>query len=374
MDNNIRLAKLVETGERWYIEYNFRDEVTGNFHRPPYRVYVSTKLKLKKERREWAKQKIAEINKELKKKRFVQKKIEKDVLTLKQGMLLVLYYKKASLRKDSYNTYKDIVNTFLKFLKQKKYTYLLCHKFDEKKARDFMDYAKTVCEYSNRTYNNYLKAMRTFFKELQKRKYIKDNPFADIDKLEVEETEIICFNRHELNVIKNTLPKYNQGLYLASQLLFYAYLRPKETTRLRVENIDLKNRIIRVPGKASKNKKTQTVVIPNQLYKILKDFELDKYPPHYRLISKHLMPGEKQVSPKRISEAWREYANEHKLDRRKTFYHLKHTSVGLAVENGINVRDLQLQLRHTSLETTQIYIEKFNNMASEYVKNNFPTF
>ena len=44
----------------------------------------------------------------------------------------------------------------------------------------------------------------------------------------------------------------------------------------------------------------------------------------------------------------------------------------MAIENGINLRDLQLQLRHSSLEMTQVYLDKFKRQPSEKLANNFP--
>ena len=44
----------------------------------------------------------------------------------------------------------------------------------------------------------------------------------------------------------------------------------------------------------------------------------------------------------------------------------------MAIENGINIRDLQLQLRHSNLEMTQIYLDKFNRRPSEKLANDFP--
>lgn len=216
--------------------------------------------------------------------------------------------------------------------------------------------------------------MRTFFKVLIKRKHITENPFADVELLQVEEAEILFFTKDELKKIRETLPKWNEGLFTVASLIFYTYIRPKEATRLRIENIDMVKKIIRIPAKSSKNKKTQSVAMPDQLYEYLNSINIKQYPPKYRIVSKQLKPGINEIAGQRISEKWREYATKFNIDKRKYIYHLKHTSVGMAVEKGINVRDLQLQLRHSSLEMTQIYIEKFNNIASKEIRTGFPDF
>jgi len=55
-------------------------------------------------------------------------------------------------------------------------------------------------------------------------------------------------------------------------------------------------------------------------------------------------------------------------------YDLKHTGGGMAVEAGINVRDIQLQMRHSSLSITEQYLKKFANTASDKLIENFPDF
>ena len=46
--------------------------------------------------------------------------------------------------------------------------------------------------------------------------------------------------------------------------------------------------------------------------------------------------------------------------------------MGLALESGISVRDLQLHLRHSSLEETQVYLEKFSRDTTDKLVKMFP--
>jgi integrase len=209
---------------------------------------------------------------------------------------------------------------------------------------------------------------------LVSREYINSNPFQKIKKLETEDPEIVSFTKSELQLIKNTLPEYDSNLFLISQFIFYTFIRPAELTRLRIEHIDFTKKVISISGMTAKNKKTKMVTMPRQFSELLGKYNLNKFPKNFFIVSSGLKPGLKQIAPTRIAERWRTYADLFNIDKRKTIYNLKHTGVGMAIENNINIRALQLHLRHSSLEMTQIYVEQFNKIGGEEIEFNYPDF
>jgi integrase len=139
--------------------------------------------------------------------------------------------------------------------------------------------------------------------------------------------------------------------------------------RLKVEHFQLNSRLIVIPGTVSKNKKHEVVQIPNALVPVLKKLDLN-YPGDYFVFTRHLVRGTKEAAPTRMAGYWREFADHYGI--KKNIYSLKHTGAGMAIENGINLRDLQLQLRHWSLEMTQVYLDKFKRRPSEKLAREFP--
>ena len=236
-------------------------------------------------------------------------------------------------------------------------------------AQEFMDFTQAKLKNSNRTYNNRVTAMKTLFKVLVKREWILSNPFDKVESLPEEDPAIVAFSIDDLMIMQKYLPSWNYDLYVCACLIFYCFIRPQEMVRLTVSNFNLKNRMIVIPGKASKNKKQEVVQIPNALVPVLMKLDL-KYPGDYFVFGKNQQRGKVEYAPTRMAEAWRVFAKQFGID--KNLYSLKHTGVGMAIESGINVRDLQLQLRHSSLEMTQIYLDKFNRRPSEKLANNFP--
>ncbi len=236
-------------------------------------------------------------------------------------------------------------------------------------AQEFMDYTKSKLKNGNRTYNHRVTGMKSIFKMLLKREWILVNPFENIERLPEEDSDIEAFTVDELMLMQQNLPDYNFDLYVCACLIFYCFIRPAELVRLKVSNFHLVNRAIVIPGKASKNKKQEVVQIPDALLPVLIKLDLN-FPGDFFVFARHQNRGTAEIAPTRIAEAWRKFAEEHGI--KKNIYSLKHTGVGMAIENGINVRDLQLQLRHSNLEMTQIYLDKFNHRPSEKLSTNFP--
>jgi len=233
----------------------------------------------------------------------------------------------------------------------------------------FMDYYRAKHKPKSRTYNYAVIHMRTFFNLLVEREWILVNPFKKVKTLEVEETEIIAFTEDDLKKLRENLPGYNYDLFIIAGLIYYCFLRPAEIMRLQVYHFHIDEGYISVPANVSKNKRQNTIDIPENFIEDLKQLDLDHPPTHY-VFARHLKRGIKEAAPTRIAGYWREFANEFDID--KNIYALKHTGNGRAAENGISVRDLQLHNRHSNLDMTQRYLDRFSKKVSTKVVKNFP--
>ncbi len=368
---NFKKAKLFDAGgdlsKRWFVYYSFRSPETGKFQR--FQHWVPQKILTGSGRRDKAHLMINSINQKLRQGFNPFAHMEKKYTFLSVAMAYVLKIKVNSTRLRTHHTYSSMLNIFDRWLEKKNMKNFPVDDFSYYHAQEFMDYTLEVLKNSNRTYNNRLTAMKTIFKVLVKREWIFQNPFDRIEFLEEEEPEIKAFTTEELMKMQQHLPRWNFDLYVCACLIFYCFIRPQELVRLRVSNFNLAKRQIIIPGKVSKNKKQEVVQIPDSLMPVLMKLKLD-CPGDYFVFGKDQKRGEKEYAPTRIAEAWREFADYYGIE--KTIYSLKHTGVGMAIESGINIRDLQLHLRHSSLEMTQIYLDKFNKRPSEKLTANFP--
>ena len=369
--DNFKTAKLFDAGgdllKRWYVYYSFRSPETGKFRL--FQKWIPQKIMSCSGRSDKAHAMIKSINMKLRQGFNPFAQIEKKYSTILTAVKYVVSVKETTCRKRTHHTYSSMVNTFEEWLINKHLDNIPVEDFNYYHAVEFMDYTMNKLKNGNRTYNNRASAMKSIFKVLVKREWILYNPFEKVEYLPEEQAEIRAFTTDELILMQETLPQYNYNLYVCACLIFYCFIRPQELVRLKVENINLRKRVIIIPGRASKNKKQEVVRIPDPLFPILIDFDMN-FPGDYYLFGKNLQRGTVEYAPTRMAEAWRKYAEETGIG--KNLYSLKHTGVGMAIENGINIRDLQLQLRHSNLEMTQVYLDKFNNRPSDRLSANFP--
>lgn len=365
-----KLAKLNDANgdlsRQWHVYYYYEHPESGKNTR--FRKWISNKIKTKQGRRQKAQEYINHINMRLRRGWNPFAEAETRLTNVIDAIDFAMKVKSATLGKRSRWTYNSVIRIFKRFLKSKKLDRLPVEEMNYAVAQEFCDYMLINENISKRTYNNRLTPLKTIFYFLQKREFIAFNPFENIDKLKVDEPEITAYTPEELALIAKTLPEYNYQLYVITQLVFYCFIRPAEIVRLQFKDVLMDQGIIVLPGHKSKNKKSEVIIMPERMIENLKDWHTN-YPGDYYIFSRNLQPGTFEVAPTRIAGAWRKYADI--IGIKKGVYDFKHTGNGFAFDQGLNSRDIQLQNRHSSLEETQRYLNKFRRVASDTFKESF---
>lgn len=224
-------------------------------------------------------------------------------------------------------------------------------------AQEYVDYMVRIKEYSPTTVWNNINALSTLFNNLAKRGFLETNPFKGIERPKRAQTrKNIAFTTDEVDVIKRKALETAPQLWKVIQVIYYTYLRPIEIGRLKVQNILPDQLKIFVPASMSKNNKDAYLELPEPL---LPAFEgIENLPPDYYLFGKDGFP-----SPKKIGENWmrRKHREVLKLAKvtgeGKTLYSWKHTGVVEAYKAGIDIKAIQLQCRHHSIQQTDTYLK-----------------
>lgn len=369
---NFKPAKVFDAdgdlSQRWFVFYYFKNPDTGKYER--FREMISASFKTRSDRYAKGKELKDAMNKRLRE-GFNPFSGSDPRQTNILDTIKYLEETQLTLRKRTRDTYSCLLRRFNEFLVDKKVglSKLTVEEFSYIHAQRFMDYYRAKRKPKSRTYNYAVIHMRTFFNLLVEREWIQVNPFKKIKTLEVEETEIVAFTENDLKKLRENLPGYNFDLFIIAGLIYYCFLRPAEIMRLQVYHFHIDEGYISVPANVSKNKRQNTIDIPENFIEDLKQLDLDHPPTHY-VFARHLKRGVKEAAPTRIAGYWREFANEFGID--KNIYALKHTGNGRAAQNGISVRDLQLHNRHSNLDMTQRYLDRFSKKVSTKVVKNFP--
>jgi integrase len=83
-------------------------------------------------------------------------------------------------------------------------------------------------------------------------------------------------------------------------------------------------------------------------------------------------PDQKGISANHLNDLHTKVLDKLRIRGRYAFYSWKHTGAVQCVQAGLNVRDIQNQMRHSSLDMTQRYLEGLRVMQSEDLKNKYP--
>lgn len=213
---------------------------------------------------------------------------------------------------------------------------------------------------------------------------IKRKPKNPVDRYEV-------YTPLEIKIIFNYLKKVDFNYLVACQMIYYAYIRSSEISRLKVSSIDLTKRVIRIraeDAKGSVDGLEKDVLISKDLHASLMEyFKQNSHKPTDYLFGKKVKPCEYV-----LSLSWHEKFKDHldylkdkynKLSGGKhktlfnrnglTMYSLKHSGVTHFVHNNMKERGtlrvlqfIQHQCRHSKFEITQLYLKKLPVSIEEH--------
>lgn len=221
--------------------------------------------------------------------------------------------------------------------------------------------AKTVKAYRNNLKTLYNKYIDRYEPEGFK------NPFRKMPVIKTSSRSLMYFNDFQIQLIKEHCKKEHPLLWIACLLQYYCFIRPNELRQLKIEYVNLSAGYIEIPGTVSKNRTTQKVSIPTPLLCEL-NF-LTRFDPELFIFGG---PGTKPPSRDKLSKDHKKALEALKIRGRYGFYSWKHTGVVKAWKAGINIKDLQMQLRHHSLDMVNEYLKNLGVMDCDRIRDLFP--
>jgi integrase len=348
---------------RWYIEFYAWDIQKSMLIRKRY--YEVNNIASQQDRRIYANRIIQQLNKLLKEGyHFDVNKVpshsqsedhEKRAYTTSEAATYALEIKKPSLRSTSYPSYKSTLKIFKKWVADNRLQELDVTYFDKLRAVYFDDYLLVECGYAAKTINGHISYLKSLFQVLVEHEVIRNNPFKNLKKhKEGESRRNMAFNEKQMAGIKKILEEKDPGLWLFVQFIYYCFLRPNEVRQLKHSYLHLDKNQIYIPGHISKNGKEGFVTMPESFRGVLarsKEFNSGQ---EYVFQSR----GEsKPISKNAMGLRYRTLTKNLKLGKDYTLYSWKHSGVVAAYKAGIDIKTLQSQCRHQSLEQTDIYLK-----------------
>lgn len=378
--------------KKWFVYYSYRDAMTGKMIR--FRIYNGfSTCPTAEERIENARKAILQITRKLKrgwnpiedtKEVIYEDHVKYSKLAESQGRIRqsrknfnyfaseFLKERKPNISPATYTTYKSKLRIFNLWLGIKKWENNDVSFFEATHAHQFIDYLFNTRKCGNNMVRQYLLLMNMFFTWVNKLHTMDWKAFADIKVTRVPAIPAKYFNDSLLDKLKKVISEDDPQLWLAALFQYYCFIRPKEMRFLKVGHINFQDGSVTVPGDIAKNNKTQTVVVPEVFLLYLKNLGIDKLPGEYHLITPERVPGLNPVSKNYLWSRFKHYRMQLGLPQDYKFYSFKHTGA-VKASKYIPVKDLQMQLRHHSLDQVDAYLRQMKAVESESLRNLFPS-
>ncbi len=261
-------------------------------------------------------------------------------------------YIKVNKRFKTAQRYVEIINNFKLFLESYPYVVLLSDikgQLIEKYKSERIKKIKPV------TVNYELRFLKALFAYAIKYGYLKNNPLALIETFKVTAKSPRFFDKEETRLIMDNCGK---RLYPIFTTLLYTGMRMGELKNLEWDDIDFKNRLIRIRVKSfwePKNSKPRGIPINDELLQVLKDIKRRARWVFCNKKGNQLGHHLREHLVRLCEDLGIEKANIH------TF---RHTFASHLVMSGVDLPTIQRLMGHADIATTMIY----SHLAQEHLK------
>ena len=287
-----------------------------------------------------------------------------DRTAINAKLLQTLERRAAHFDEKTLNSYKGIINRFCNWLDFQKVSIVT-----DDVAQNFVNYLLSKKLHTT-TINFYVAALSWVYRRTYKNK----NPFAELKKYKENKTPSLYFQTSQIQRIKKVFIENDIQLWYFVNFIYYAFLRPgKELRLLKISDILVDDCRIIVRSENAKNKKTQYVIIPDGLMSIILQMNLFDYPANFYVFGSDGVPSSEPYKPKH-------FASEHQrltktigidIDKHK-LYSWKHTGAVAWWRQNKDLKQLQMQLRHYSLDMLDRYLRSLGLQDAADIKGNFP--
>jgi len=226
----------------------------------------------------------------------------------------------------------------------------------------------------NRTINRKLSSLKQFYLFLVKKKIIKSSPLTGFSSLKYSRPLPKSLSETEVIELLNA-PDCSSFIGLRDkamlELLYATGVRISELTNLQYSNIDLNRSLIKVMGKGKKER-----IIPfgdNALSSLL-DYINFRRAKNLSLSSRDFFISQQgqQITRQAFWHRINEYLLKTGLSPDISPHTLRHAFATHLLNNGADLRSVQMLLGHSDLSTTQIYTHIAKQRLSEMVKKHHP--
>jgi len=308
-------------------------------------------------------------------------------MTVIEAFKFGLDKKSKVLKPRTYGSYVTGVNYVIKAIKALRLDYLTVEELKRPYAMKILEKTHEIAEsWSNVTYNKNLGYIKSVYGILVKHGIIEHSPFYQIETLKEEETESnITADDNETKIIKEHLIKVFPGFYSYMVTIFHTGIRPDELLSIRLSDIDIKRRLIKLKAPDAKTAKYRNIPINNFLFSLLEEMELKDYSQEYYLFGSYrekergakpgmdFIPGPFRINRSIASKLWKKLVKQG-LGIDVNLYSMKHLGANKKILAGMELDTLRELYGHTSKMMTLRYAKIVKQVYAQQIVELSPDF
>ncbi len=254
--------------------------------------------------------------------------------------------------------YESDLKNYKDYLEINKINYL---KIDKENIINYLKYLDKE-KYTNKSISRHLSSLRSFYNYLVEIKLIDSNIYKRIRNPKVEKKLPNYLSIVEIEKILDKLeedePRDIEEKCIF-ELLYSTGIRVSEASNIKLKDIDLKNKSIRVFGKGSKER---IVYYGHQLDRLLNKYLECRYKLLVKGDNEYLFLNTKgnKISRSSIEGIIKKIERKSEINHKISPHVLRHSFATHLLDNGADLRSVQELLGHENLNTTEIYTHVSN--------------
>jgi len=168
----------------------------------------------------------------------------------------------------------------------------------------------------------------------------------------------IVLSQAEVKALLDTVTNIKHRALLMTT--YAAGLRVSEVVNLRVADIDSQRMMLRI--EQGKSRKDRYLMLSDKLLTVLRQYWKVAQPEHW------LFPGQipgRHLTRSSVQRVFYKARNAAGITKKVSVHCMRHSFATHLLENGVNIRKIQMLLGHKGLSSTQVY----THVASDYLEN-----
>lgn len=211
---------------------------------------------------------------------------------------------------------------------------------------EYIAYMRNIRNYNPKTVNNHLSSLRSLNEYLLQSGHQTETVVLDSDfmKVQIQYASPCTVTKKEVESFRQRLLEGgNKRDYAMVTLYAYSGIRRSECVNLRLDQVDLVAKEIRVIGKGDKHR---LVYINDKIAHAIREYlKVRRSDSPYLFVSRQ----SGKMNPSRINQIFNQYSD---VITPKT---LRHYYCSNALENGYSIHEVANQAGHSNVQTTLIY-------------------